>query len=213
MIYQIPVSFQQATLPSLSIYSILKNVFIKKPKMSKTEIWEKLSETPFKAGFRKMINKVFKLPNGKIADFDIKHEGQVAAVLAITTENKVLIARQFRPGPEIIIDELPGGVLDKGENPIEAMKRELLEETGYSGDLEYLGTSLACAYSTRIVHHFLARNCKKIQELNLDDTEFVEVVEKSMEDFKKQVDEGMFSDNVTAYRGLEKLGFFNWQDK
>jgi ADP-ribose pyrophosphatase len=89
------------------------------------------------------------------------------------------------------------------------MKRELLEETGYTGDL---GKSMSCAYSTRIFHHFLARNCKKIQEPNLDDTEFVELIEKSIEDFKKQLDEGMFNDNITAYRGLERLGFYNWQN-
>lgn len=177
----------------------------------KTIPWEKLKETPYKAGYRRMINKEFKLPNGKIADFDIKGEGEAAAVLAITLENKVLIARQFRPGPEMIIDELPGGAIDKGEDPIEAMKRELLEETGYTGDLEYLGKSMSCAYSTRIVHHFLARNCEKTQELYLEDTEFVEVIEKSIEEFKKQVEEGMFSDNTTAYRGLKRLGFLKWE--
>lgn len=178
----------------------------------KTIPWEKLNETPYKAGYRRWINKEFELPNGKIADFDIKHEGETAAVLAITLENKVLIARQFRPGPEMIIDELPGGAIDKGEEPIDAMKRELLEETGYTGDLEYLGKSMSCAYSTRICHHFLARNCKKIQEPDLDDTEFVELIEKSIEDFKKQLDEGMFSNERTAYRGLKRLGFYNWQN-
>jgi ADP-ribose pyrophosphatase len=66
--------------------------------MQKTKPWEKLNETPYKAGFRRMINKEFKLPNGKIADFDIKHEGEVVSVLAITSENKVLLSRQFRPG-------------------------------------------------------------------------------------------------------------------
>lgn len=55
-------------------------------------------------------------------------------ILAITPEKDVVMVRQFRPGTEEITLELPAGVVDPGESPIDAAKRELLEETGMQSD-------------------------------------------------------------------------------
>jgi ADP-ribose pyrophosphatase len=66
-----------------------------------------------------------------------------AAVVAITEDNKVLIVRQYRPAVERYTLELPSGLVDPGETPVEAAGRELLEETGYeAGALEDLGPML-----------------------------------------------------------------------
>ena len=54
-----------------------------------------------------------------------------AAVVAITDEQQVLIVRQYRPAVERDTLELPSGLVDAGETPGEAARRELLEETGY----------------------------------------------------------------------------------
>ena len=51
-------------------------------------------------------------------------------ILAITAEKEIVMVRQFRPGTEEITLELPAGVIDPGESPLNAAKRELLEETG-----------------------------------------------------------------------------------
>jgi ADP-ribose pyrophosphatase len=64
-----------------------------------------------------------------------------AAVVALTEQNEVLIVRQFRPAVEHETFELPSGLIDPGETPAEAARRELLEETGYeAGELEVLGS-------------------------------------------------------------------------
>jgi ADP-ribose pyrophosphatase len=55
-----------------------------------------------------------------------------SAVVAITEEQRVLIVRQYRPAVEHDTLEFPSGLVDAGETPLEAARRELLEETGYA---------------------------------------------------------------------------------
>ncbi|MBF0299713.1 MAG: NUDIX hydrolase [Oligoflexia bacterium] len=174
--------------------------------MKYLKIWEKIKEEPFRVGFRKLLKRTFKLPDGKVVDFDVKHEGPAVCILVFTTNNKIILAKQFRPGPEKVLFEMPGGVIEKGEEPKQAAKRELLEETGYSGDLKFVGTSLDCAYSTMIRYVFVATNCQKTQEQKLDDTEFVDVIEVTLEDFRKHLRTGELTDVECGYLGLDYLG-------
>ena len=85
-------------------------------------------------------NKLFRItedhardPKG---DFEIKrpivrHPGS-AVMMAVDDKNRVLLVRQYRLPAEKYLWELPAGRLDPGEKPVEAAKRELTEETGYS---------------------------------------------------------------------------------
>lgn len=173
--------------------------------MENSKIWEKIKEEPFRAGFRKLLKRTFKLPNGKMADFDIKKEGPAVCILALTVDNKVILEEQFRPGPEKVILEMPGGVIEEGEEPIEAARRELLEETGYTGDLKIIGKSFDCAYSTMIRYTVVAQNCKKVQEQKLDDLEFIKVIEISLEDFRKHLRTGELTDVECGYLALDFL--------
>ena len=167
--------------------------------------WKKIKEKPFKAGFRKLLKKTFQLPNGKIQDFDIKHEGPAVCILAITKDNNVILVEQFRPGMEKTLQEMPGGTVDNNEKPIDAIKRELLEETGYTGDIEFVGTSYDCAYSTMLRYNFVAKNCYKTNDQNLDDTEFAKVIEIPLNDFRKHLQSGKLTDIESGYLGLDYL--------
>ncbi|MDD5749587.1 MAG: NUDIX hydrolase [Patescibacteria group bacterium] len=167
--------------------------------------WKKIKEDSFQAGFRKLIKKTFQLPNGKIEDFDIKKEGPAVCILALSKDNNVVLARQFRPGPEKTLLELPGGLVDKNETPLEAAKREFLEETGYIGDFQFVGESLDCAYSTMIRYNFVAINCHKIQKQKLEENEFIEIVEMSLAEFRKHLKGGQLTDIESAYLGLDYL--------
>ena len=63
-----------------------------------------------------------------------------AAVVAVTSEQRILLVRQYRPAVERYTLELPSGLVDPGETPAEAASRELTEETGYAADcMEVLG--------------------------------------------------------------------------
>jgi ADP-ribose pyrophosphatase len=167
--------------------------------------WEKLKEEFYRAGYRRMVRRTFQLPDGKIADFDITHSGPAVCVLALTPENRVVLAQQYRPGPERIILELPGGGVEENETPLEAIRRELLEETGYTGEFQLVGTNIGSAYSTMIIHSFVAINSYKVQEPQNDEHEFIVAIEMELPEFRALLRTGELSDVDTGYRGLDFL--------
>jgi ADP-ribose pyrophosphatase len=169
--------------------------------------WTKISEKLIKDGFRKICQKTFILPNGTCQDFEIKKEGEAVCALALTPDNKVILAQQFRPGPEKVLLELPGGVVNSGEEPLVAMGRELLEETGYEGEIQYVTTALDCAYSTSLRHCFVVLNCRQVKEQQLDSTEFIEIIEMPLGDFREHLRSGQLTDIEVGYLGLDFLNF------
>ncbi len=171
-----------------------------------TESWIKLKEEPLVNGRRKLLRRTFRLPDGRVDDFDIKHEPQVVCILAITTDQQVVLARQFRPGPEQILLELPGGGIEPGETPQQAIMRELLEETGYTGRVSYIGASLDCAYTTLVRHNFVATECSKAQEPQTGTGEFTEAVSMPVAEFRQHLRGGQLTDIETGYLGLDYLG-------
>lgn len=172
--------------------------------------WEKIKEERYKAGHRKMVKRTYKLPTGKIASYDIVESGPAVCVLPITTEGKVLMIKVFRPGPDKILIELPGGFNDEGLTPEEAIKKELLEETGYTGNFKLMGQSYEDAYWTMQRCHFVATNCKKIQDPEQEfDEKGMEIVLLSIDEFKKHLRSGELTDPETGYMGLLELGFFS----
>jgi ADP-ribose pyrophosphatase len=169
--------------------------------------WEKLREENYKAGYRKIIKRTYKLPNGNTSDYDVVDNGKAVCVLALTTDNKVITVKIYRPGPDKVLTELPGGFLDEGYTPEEAIKKELLEETGYSGKFKLLGTTYEDAYSTMFRYHFIAQDCEKTKEPTPEDDEGgIETSLMTIEEFKKHLKTGDLTDPETGYMGLVELG-------
>lgn len=107
-----------------------------------------------------------------------------ATALALTTDNKVLMVRQYRhPIGEVIL-ETPGGFIDPGEDFATGMKRELREETGYAFDnIEYVGRVAANpGVLNNYTELFLATGGIKQQAQQLDHSEEIEVVEISLDE-------------------------------
>jgi len=168
--------------------------------------WQELSrEEAFRKYSRKIEKVVFRLPNGKKVDFYIKKEGPAASVLALTSDNQVIIAKQYRPGPKKVLMELPGGFVDSNEVPEVTMRRELLEETGYEGDIKLITTCLDDAYSTMKRYCFVATNCKKIKEIENSENEFTELLLVPLEEFKKILRSGQMTDVEVGFLGLDFL--------
>lgn len=167
--------------------------------------WQQVSEESVKVGFRKVLKRSYRLPNDEISEYTIFDEGQTACILALTPENEVILVKQFRPGPAKMLFELPGGGIEKNEEALAAAQRELLEETGYSGEMRFVTTAFHSAYSTMIRHCFVATNCKKIAEPTPDEHEFLETVLMSLPDFREHLRSGNLTDTTTGYLGLDAL--------
>lgn len=118
------------------------------------------------------------LPNGIIIpDFYITEAPDWVNVIAITTKGKFIIEEQYRHGIQKVCFELCAGMVDEGETPLETAKRELLEETGYSGgNWTAFGMSVPNASgSTTRCYHFLATDVERTQSPKTENTEDIKI--------------------------------------
>lgn len=176
--------------------------------MSKYPVWDEVSsEIVYKKYSQIIERRDYKLPNGNVADFYVRLELPGTCALAITADQKIVTIPQFRPGPRKALRELPGGRIDPGEDPRMAAARELLEETGYAGDVQdWVGTWESDAYTETHRHVVIIQNCKKIAEPKLDEFEFGKAELVDLEDFIMQVRAGQLTDVAGALLALDKLG-------
>lgn len=132
------------------------------------------------------------LPNGKIMPaFYVNEYPSWVTAVALTKEGKVVMVKQYRHGIGKVCIETPGGVVDAGEAPEIAIKRELTEETGYQFEtLELLGTTCANPSTcNNYLYMYLATGGVKTAEQSLDETEDVEVVVYSIDELKQLLKE------------------------
>ena len=107
--------------------------------------------------------------------YEIVEHKPAVAVIALK-EGRMLFVRQMRPAVGLAPLEIPAGLIEPGEDPLEAARRELAEETGLKGDLTYLFSYyVSPGFTDEKTHVFLAENLEKIQAIP-DENEEIEVV-------------------------------------
>lgn len=152
------------------------------------------------------------LPNGNPATREvIRHIGAVG-VVPVTDDGKVIMERQFRYPLDAAIWEIPAGKLDSfDEDRLEAAKRELREETGYTAD-EWIDLGIyhpAAAYTDEKITLYIAKGLHKGQQ-DLDEDEFLDVYEIPLKELVDDIMAGKITDGKTqvallkAYNLLSK---------
>lgn len=118
------------------------------------------------------------LPDGRIiADYHHLRAGDFVTIIAETADGRFMALRQYRHGVRRIGLALPGGRVDPGEAPLEAARRELLEETGaIAEDWAPLSSwDTSCTYGFSKSHYFHARGARQIRAPATDDLEGGEI--------------------------------------
>lgn len=165
------------------------------------------SQVMYNGGFLEVLRDTVLLPDGSTSTREyITHPGAVA-VLALLDNGKLVMERQFRYPLRREFIELPAGKIDAGEDILFCAQRELLEETGYvAQEWIHLTTAWPCiGYADERMEYFLARGLTH-RGSKLDDGEFLEVFELSLDEAIEWVRLGKISDSKTI------VGLF-WLDK
>lgn len=128
-------------------------------------------------------------------------------IIALTKSKEVVLIEQFRHGIEETILEMPGGMIDDGEEPESAARRELLEETGFSSEeFKLLGkTRPNPAIQNNWIYHFVALNCEKTHNVKFDEHESIITKLVSLPEVKASILDGKITHSlvVAAFYFLE----------
>lgn len=137
----------------------------------------------FKNEHIQVYSKKLKLPNEKIVNWTFTGKKDAVGIVAVFEDNSILLVKQYRPAVKMTTLEIPAGLLEEGEAPIEAALRELEEETGYKAQkiekiCEYY---MSPAISEGKFFLFYAEELIKTAQ-HLDEEEFIDIVKLNLED-------------------------------
>ena len=121
---------------------------------------------------------IVRLPNGTIhPEYYILEYPDWVNVIAISSDGEFVMVEQYRHGLGDVFTELVAGVIESGEHPLAAAKRELLEETGFGGGDWILLSVISQnpASTNNLTYCYLAVGVKKLRPQNLDKTEDIRV--------------------------------------
>lgn len=127
--------------------------------------------------------------DGEFVRFDFPHW---VNIVAITKDEEIVIIRQHRFGSEQVEIEIPGGAVEEGEPPLEAGRRELLEETGFAGKNGRI-IGKVCpnpAIQKNWCYTVLFEEAEKVADQNMDDMEDIEVDLLPLKEMYQLIDEG-----------------------
>lgn len=143
-----------------------------------------------------------RLPNGKIAKRElVKHPGAVA-IIAITSEAKIVLVEQYRKPLERRSLEIPAGKMEAGELPLHTAARELEEETGYRAEQLTLVQTFATSpgFADEVIHVYVAEQLTVVEhKAPLDEDEFVTLKTYTLLEVWDMLQQGRITDAKTAF--------------
>ncbi len=148
--------------------------------------WEKKSQSLHAAcGLFDVLHARYRHPRrGRERDFVVIEGPDWVNVIALTGQHELVLVRQFRFGIDDFSLEIPGGVMEPGEDPLAAAQRELREETGYTGRA---GRILGCVHPNPAImnnrcHMVLVEAAARTSDLAWDHDEEIEILTAPVDD-------------------------------
>jgi ADP-ribose pyrophosphatase len=170
--------------------------------------WKILESNYLRPRYR--FDKV-ELPSGKTFEATALEFRTWASVLALTKNQEVVLVRQFRHGAQGVFWEFPGGVVEDGEDPLEGVRREMQEETGYTtSNLIEVGKFYPNpALQTNLMHGYLAYDVEKTDAQKLDDAEDIEVHLVALDELIAMTKRGEFQHGLQVAVLFHALAYMN----
>lgn len=167
---------------------------------------EVLLETPI---FRLRKDRSEHPRTGHQGDYYVLENPDWVNIVALTASGEIVLVRQWRHGSARIELELPAGMIEQGESPVEAGARELLEETGYRAERwTVIGqVSPNAAYQNNTCFTLLAEGCARAGDVRFDPGEDIELALVSRGELRDLVRRGQF------HNALVLVGLLWWLDQ
>ena len=144
----------------------------------------------FSSRFLNVYEDHVELPNGKILDdYTVVEKPSIVMIVATDTDNKVIVLREYKHGAGEVLYTLPAGHKEKNESPINTAKRELAEETGYTGEI-FEDIGILYDYPSKDIHKVYivrAKNIVLTTVSNHEETESITFTALPVEKLKLQI--------------------------
>jgi ADP-ribose pyrophosphatase len=171
-----------------------------------TEITVK-SEKIFEGKIINLRVDTVELENQKYTKREIVEHKSAAAIVAVTEKGEMLLVKQYRKAVEDFLYEIPAGILNIAEEPIECAFRELKEETGYEAKNihQIYEFYTSPGFTNEKVYLFKAKDLT-FTSTNFDEDECIETISVSKEEAKKMIETGRITDSKTL------IGMLHWMN-
>ncbi len=139
------------------------------------------------------------LAKGIPAKREIVRKGGAVAIVPVTGDGRIVMVRQFRLAADEELLEIPAGLMDPGEEPLESAKRELREETGFTAEKWTHITEFypSAGFTDEYIHIFMAENLTP-GETDFDETEDLVTEIYSLDDLINMICSGEIHDGKTV---------------